>query len=528
MPEIWEGIVKNGFINTDSGVRLNLNWRLEGTRDFNVIAKKDGTLYNVIKEGKLGFYVDRLQGGVEYFDYTPDPALCSLYDDLCGKRFLGFQMHEWASNYLGEFKKLQDARLENWSLDSITDAYEKLFGQYDKLLIEAVSLKELFELMPPSNLFHLIKNLTYIFESRSDKTGGRLITCDSNILGFDFEFKHGARNVMPEIGGQTEDAHMQIAYARGVSKSYGKPFGTYYEPWGSSPLSAVKYTSDSRSEWQPNGNINFAYSQGDCNAGSTRSLQRRLHFYSYFAGADFMSEEWCSNTTFYDWVNFELTPYGKVKKEFIDFTQKHDVGKPITPVCAVMPDDMPFIQGIHSTDNFYLNMPIYGESANTVRKVRQGLCTLFSNAYKMEGNEYKTRCGKDCYILINSPLPDAIDIIHRDAKTISDYALCVDLTKEIDMDKVYDALYKNLPCFVTGEVSWTVTDKRYLLIINNDGVYYDTKKGEYTDKSRTHYAKIRFCDGAKPSVIHGEGNLLFKDGEYIADIPAGDITIIKF
>lgn len=528
MPEIWEGIVKNGFIGKDSAVRLGLNWRIEGKRDFNIIAKKDGELYNIIKQGDLGFYVDRLQGGVEYFDYTPDPELCKVYEDLCGDRFLGFQMHEWASNYLGEFKKLLDAKLDEWSLEAITAAYEKLFGQYDRILIEAVSIEELYKLMPPSNHFHLIKNLTYIFESRSKKTGGRLITCDSNMLGFDFEFKHGARNIMPEIGGQTEDARMQIAYARGASKAHGKPFGTYYEPWGSSPLTAVKYTNDGRSEWQPFGNINFAYSQGDCNSGSTRSLQRRLHFYSYFASADFMSEEWCSNTTFYDWNDFELTPYGKVKKEFIDFTREYDVGKPITPVAAVLPTDFPFIQGIHSTDDFYLNMPVYKNVSNTLRTIRKGICTLFSNAYQMQGNEYKTRCGKDCYILINSPLPDAIDIIHKDSRTINDYALTVDLTKEVDLNEVYAALNKNLPCFVTGEVSWTVTDKRFLLLINNDGVYYDIKNGEYTDRSRSHTAKINFTVPAQPELVHGEGALTLENGEYVIDIPAGSIAVIKF
>ena len=118
MPEIWDGIVKNGFINKNSGVRLNLNWRLEGTRDFNVIAKKDSVLYNIVKDGNLGFYVDRLQGGVEYFDYTPDPELCQLYDELAGDRFLGFQMHEWASNYLGEFTKMYNAKTKKTKINA--------------------------------------------------------------------------------------------------------------------------------------------------------------------------------------------------------------------------------------------------------------------------------------------------------------------------------------------------------------------------------------------------------------------------
>ena len=528
MPEIWDGIVKNGFINKNSGVRLNLNWRLEGTRDFNLIAKKDSVLYNIVKDGNLGFYVDRLQGGVEYFDYTPDPELCQLYDELAGDRFLGFQMHEWASNYLGEFTKMYNAKLTEWSEQAIIDAYKRLYPENEALMTESMSAKELFELLPPSNLYHLYKNIDYLFDSRSKKTGGRLITCDSFALGFDYEFKHGARNIMPEIGGQIEDARLQLAYARGVAKAYDKPFGAYYEPWGSKPLSAVRYTADDRSEWQPEGNIVFPYSQGNENSGSTRSLQRRLHFYSYFAGADFMSEEWCSNTTFYDWNDFELSPYGKVKKEFIDFTQNFDVGKPLTPVAAVLPEDMRFIHTIHSTDDFYMNMPLYRDSANQMRTIRRGLCKLFSNSCEMQGNEYKQRCGKDVYILINSPLPDAIDIIHKDSKTIGNYALTVDLTKEVDENEVIEALKQNLPVYVNGNVSWTVTDKRYLLIINNDGVYFDTKNGEYADGARDHTAKITFKQPSQPSLVYGDGKLNAQNGEYYIDIPAGRLAVIKF
>lgn len=538
LPEAFEGMLKNGFITKDSGLRLCQNWNTYGTLDFNTFAKIGSELHSLIKNEGLGFYVDRLQGGIEFEDYTPDFALCSEYEQLIGDKFLGFQMHEWASNYLGEFKKLFNARLTEWSLDAITDAYKKLYPNSERLMTESMSAQELFELGAPSTLFHLYKNLDYLFTSRSMKTGCRLITCDSSALGFDYELKNGARNIMAEIGGQTEDARLQISYARGASKAHSKPFGTYYEPWGGRPLEAVRYNSELPSEWKPYGELNFAYSQGDQNSGSTRSLQRRLLFYSLFAGAEFMSEEWCLNTTFYDWQDFELTPYGKVKKEFLDFASKHDIGKPLTPAAAVLPKDFMFVNAIHENCDLYMGMPICSDFAKKVRTVRQGLCSIFSNAYDMQGNEYKEKPDGNAYVIINSKIPDAVDIIHEDSKTITDYKLLVDLTSNpafklaygntVSPEDLQKELEKLLPCAVDGNVSYITTDKRYLLIMNNDGVYYDAQKGEYADQSRKSSAKITFNTKASPATVHGEGVLRLENGEWYIDLPAGAISVIKY
>ena len=538
MPEIWDGMLKNGFIDKNSGIRLPLNIEYEDLPDrlFNNIAKKDGTLWNIVKDVSLGIYVDRLQGGIYYFDYRPDKELIEKYKNLCGERFLGFQMHEWASNYLGEFTKLYKGKLDSWSVEDIEKTYKALYPGLPYLMTESMSAKELYSLYPPSNLYHLFKNLDYLFKSRCEKTENCLITCDSNALGFDYEFKNGARNIMCEIGGQTEDARLQISYARGVSKAHGKPFGTYYEPWGGKPLTAVKYGVDN-SEWKPVGELIFAYSQGNEKAGSTRSLQRRLLFYSYFAGAEFMSEEWCANTTFYDWNDFELTPYGKIKKEFLEFVKKYDIGKPITPVAAVIPENIPFINGIHEISDFYMNMPIYSDFASNMKVVRRELCELFSDGFEMKGNEFKTRADGDHFIMSNSPLPDAIDIIHKDSKTLSDYEYLIDLTgtltnkNVIDIKDARDTLLKALPCSVFGNAHWLVTKnegRHYVIIFNNDGVFYDAQNGEYALKECAHKVEISIKDGKKAELIYGNAELYTDGGQYFCEIPAGDFIVIGF
>lgn len=539
MPEIWEGNIKNGFIDETSGIRLPLNIEYENLPDrlFNNIAKKDGTVWNIVKDGKLGLYVDRLSGGIYYFDYRPDKALIEDYKNLCGDSFLGFQLHEWASNYLGEFKKLFNAKLCEWSPEAIKNAYKSLHPDLPHLMIESMSIDELCSLYPPSNIYHLFKNLDYLFKSRCEKTDNSLITCDSNVLGFDYELKNGARNIMCEIGGQTEDARLQISYARGVSKAHGKNFGTYYEPWGGKPLRAVKYGEDN-SEWQPVGELQFAYSQGNEKEGSTRSLQRRLHFYSYFAGAEFMSEEWCANTTFYDWQDFALTPYGQIKKEFLDFVKKYDIGKPITPMAAVLPKEYVFINGIHEVGDFYMNMPIYGDLASKVRAARSGLCALFSDKCPMQGNEYKERTDVNHYIMANSQMPDAIDIIHEDSKTIGDYEYLVDLTSNgltnknvIDISDAKNMLLKALPCAVEGNAHWLVTkneDRHYVIIFNNDGVFFDAENGEYALKECAHKVKIAVKDNRKAELIYGNTQMRYENGEYFAGVPAGDFIVIGF
>ena len=55
-------------------------------------------LYNLIKENHIPFYVDRIAGGITYYPYQFDQSLIAAYRELLGDDFLGFQLHESASN----------------------------------------------------------------------------------------------------------------------------------------------------------------------------------------------------------------------------------------------------------------------------------------------------------------------------------------------------------------------------------------------------------------------------------------------
>ena len=94
----FEGLVKNGLLNQDSGFKIQHIFRLTEDMKFNRLAAKGSKLHQLIKEGNIPFYVDRIAGGTTYHKYEFDRELIREYEDLLGDWFLGFQLHESGSN----------------------------------------------------------------------------------------------------------------------------------------------------------------------------------------------------------------------------------------------------------------------------------------------------------------------------------------------------------------------------------------------------------------------------------------------
>ena len=99
---LFDGYEKNGLLRNSFGIRLPHSIRMPENMKFNEIAKKGGKLYNYIKEHNCAFYVDRLQGGDYIQNYQYDKNLILEYEKLLGDKFLGFQIHEWLSNYAAD------------------------------------------------------------------------------------------------------------------------------------------------------------------------------------------------------------------------------------------------------------------------------------------------------------------------------------------------------------------------------------------------------------------------------------------
>jgi len=92
--DCFKGLEKNGFINKNTGFKIQNVFSVPEKRLFNNIAAKDGELYNLIKDGNFPFYVDRIAGGITYFPYRYDKSLLREYSSLLGDWFLGVQLHE--------------------------------------------------------------------------------------------------------------------------------------------------------------------------------------------------------------------------------------------------------------------------------------------------------------------------------------------------------------------------------------------------------------------------------------------------
>lgn len=527
MPESWEGQVLRGLIDEHAGVRFCESLDLEETHKFNNLAAANGAFYSMMKESRLPMYIDRLQGGCFLENYPYDQGLLAQYENMLGDRFYGFQMHEWASNLNGDLNRIRDCiGDQEWTVENISRSILNKHP-YKHVWTEARTVEEHVKWGNPKNIEEFRANITDLFVSRKQLARGRLVPCDSFALAYQLEIQNGVKHIMPEVGAQTPDTRVQIAYARGMSRTHNTDFGIYYEPWGGDPFSTCMFHKENKNEWNVDAYGPFA-PKGP-NGGSSRSLQRRIHYYGYWAGAEFMSEEWSIGNTFYDWKDYELSPYGKIKYEFLQLIKKYPkdrIGTPYTPIAIVMSKDALPLCDIHDTDGMYFNMKLTGSLAETTKQARTAIRSLLSDAAPMKGCETRN--------LINSEIPDAIDIIHEDYMHLyPDYQYFINCTGNKGFEKNHKCctvdeariLVKQLmPCEVIGNIHWFVnrTDKGWMLLLfNHSGIQRSVLDGEYTLDDSDEHVEIRLKGDSHLKQLEGDSPLSIENGIYQIDIPAG-------
>ncbi|MBR4942152.1 MAG: hypothetical protein IKZ19_09165, partial [Clostridia bacterium] len=479
-PELWDAQINSGLVNPGDGIRFCQSKLISEHMKFNSLAAKGTPLYRYLAENPVPFYIDRLQGGCYIDDYVYDSELTGEYRRLLGDNFWGFQMHEWLSNYRSDIRKLSEPTpCENWTPEGIeADIFKKF--PFPCLFLECMTAEEMASFPKPQSAEMLYRNMTAIYAKRV-RDHGDLIPCDSAFLAYPFEFDSGAKRVMPEVGAQTPDARVQICFARGEAHARKKSFGVYYETWGGDPFSTCCYQKDERNEWGIGESADFPFSAAGPNGGSSRSLQKRIFLYSLFSNAEFLSEEWGLCNVFVDWHDFELSPYGLVKKEFIDFIKKYsDIGEKLAPIAAVLPGDFRVLEEIHSPQT-HLTYPTFGSEGKKLAKIKDGICKIFSAPTKMLGTETAT--------LINSHIPDAVDLLTNIPSALKKYDYLVDLSGEeklentCEISEIPQLLKKLLPCYVHGGLHWTVNRRTgggfYLAVFNHSGVCRSVEEGEY-------------------------------------------------
>ena len=74
-PKLWAGYVKNGLVGPEDGVRFVQNIFTPEEASFNEVAKKGGKLWKLVTEEGRPLYIDRLQGGCQYYEYPFDQEL---------------------------------------------------------------------------------------------------------------------------------------------------------------------------------------------------------------------------------------------------------------------------------------------------------------------------------------------------------------------------------------------------------------------------------------------------------------------
>lgn len=536
-PDTWDAQIKAGFIDEHAGVRFMQTATLPEELKFNNLAAKGSEFYNMMLRNPMPMYIDRLQGGVVFEDYKYDRSLIEAYREMLGENFMGFQMHEWMNNLASDLGRISECIGDlPWTAENITRCVSEKYPM-NYLWLEAQTAEEYEKLGKISTAEELIKATEDLFRKRLELCGGQLIPCDSYGLAFQTETSLGIKYFMPEIGAQTIDTRVQIAYARGMARTKNTSFGVYYEPWGGNPFSTCCYHRENENEWGIKGLGDLAFETKGCNGGSSRSLQKRIQLYGYFAGADFISEEWGMCNTFYDWKDFEITPYGQIKLDFLKLIKKYpkeDIGTPYTPVAVVLPKDLFGIAGLDDGEKqTILGFPFAEDTVEKMRSIRKGIKALLSNPSDMVGGETRN--------IINSDIPDCIDIIHEDYINLyKDYEFFVDLTgnpefaknhKCISVEEAPEVLKKNLPCEVEGGVHWFVNKPdggRLLVMFNNSGVERSVEKGEYTLPEGTRNAEVRLKNGQELTVLESSGNVSFENGRYNIEINPGEWFLAKF
>ena len=561
----WDGLVKRGFIDNSSGLKLSYCSRVNPAHMFNEIAVPGGIVDRIVAESDRLFYIDRIQGGSRLYFYDNDPALVRYYGDRYGERFLGFQIHETVSNFISDYHKLlgdygtykgltpEVLAARPTTAEGIAANILKTFPDpAGRLYIESQTVEQWLEtpdLNDPAALLESVKKLFLRRMTAADGTPQPLMIADSCVMATRLEKELGLTCHMPEIGQQTPMVRVQLALVRGMMRGAGLPFGAYQEPWGGIPFSCCYFKRDGHTEWGKNDGEASTYNPAGEFGGSSLSLLRRVFYYAWLAGASWLSEEWGACNTFYDWQDFEITPYGQIKKDFIDFTHAHEeLGNLYTPIAIVLPKELKMlnINAIaHDTNyfRFYEDLPYMADHAREWH--------IYEAIRRIYMDPDMTHAGEDTEwrSLTNNPLGDLFDIVYEDTPGIGDrYRYFVDLTGKntlhfsperiidgADIDRMQADLLKLqdtlVPFRVEGKVHWlmdTVDGGYAVTFINNKGVLRSVANGERKDPAYGQDITVTLDDAVAGVDVLLADTPLHRDGSRLTfRLEAGEMMILR-
>lgn len=565
----YEGLVKNNLINEDTGFKIQHCFAVPSDLKFNNFASKGTKLHSMIKNDNIPFYVDRIAGGITYHKYDFSPELIREYESLLGNWFLGFQLHESASNIaMSDWPAILNAMGSEGPYD-VDELKTKLASDFavtpdgERLHTLSHGDPEYYSsLRYPHSPDEYLKEVTQNYKIRMNETLGNILPCDSYYLFTRLHNQLGMKTFMPEVGWQIADMRVAVALARGIAKHANKTWGTYYETWiyyvEDNCASMPCYNNDKSNEWYLTQDLHPDNFTGHGAAGgSSRRLQKRIYYFSLMSGADYMAEEWGLNCSYTDMSTFELSEYGLAKKDFIEFARKHKSVKARTPFAIVLPTEYycvrvhnPFkVHKLGEHRSTYMTFPLQ----DSQMKLNAHVEDVLKLVYGAYGESY----GNEGHVITNSRFGDMFDIIYADAgdEIFSKYDMLVDasldgafanfygknhkiLTSE-DVSKleseIHTASRESLPVTVDS-LHWLVSDdsegRRYLSIFNNEGNTRARVVGDSVDKNadRRVTVSLKKESELKPIMLSSNNIKIHKADSltYFIDVPATEFAIFEF
>ena len=562
--EYWKGLEKQGFVNKNSGFQLCQSYLVPENKKFNQLAKTGSEAYNIVKELGNAFFIDRLQGGIYYRKYDFDKKLLDVYREMLGDDFLGMQIHEYPSVLLLDWERIRralDYSAPPWSEKEIYDGIYQISDDKSCIHLSCGTPEEFSQMRYPDTADEYYELLNQFYIKRMKENHGYLFAVDSSQIALRMEIENETRNFAAECGAQIRGMRIQMAFYRGVSKCHSKKWGVYYETWGGEPFgNTFSLKTDISKQWYIK-DENFAYKVSEYGetGGSSRALQKRIYYYSLLSGADYIAEEWGMDNTFYDWHDFTVSEYGKIKKDFIDFTQKYpDMGETYVSIGLVLPKeievlDLKYIMDTSGEQKNYVGRLPERKYLDKVYHLKKVLQLIFLPNYRFKYGSERER-----NIITNSRFGDMFDIIYEDApkSELEKYAYLVDLNSsskfynnyvggnkviestdinklEIDLIKIQANEY---PFRISGNIHWLCTrqkNKWNLAIFNNEGIERTVEKGDVIIEDASVDIKIKFDSSIKSITELQTGEDFhaiekLDENTFAATVSAGDFILLEF
>ena len=226
--------------------------------------------------------------------------------------FTAVQLGEWGYY----FHNL--APTESWW----RDVYGKEFDTF-KHLMKPPGLAG-YDRRPTSRreCFEIIKDY---YTSRQRDLLGRVISVTGHSHYEAYVGEWGARCIGLEVGENIAFTQSKLAFARGASRQWQKPWSVQVSPWFSG---ACTTSGPLRKE---------GHDARGLDAGHSLSFYERMWLHAWFAGAAMVTPE-NSIAIFFEKASapWTLTAHGRKAAEVFQFMHAHERGVPFTPVAVVL------------------------------------------------------------------------------------------------------------------------------------------------------------------------------------------------